>query len=133
MSELPRTQRSRLILNLIASFVQASGSHRIEDRFLRKTWDFGKGGQTLPADNHAWPFEWALPGATPESIEGLPKSWNIYRLKATIERGIMQQNVVARKHVRIIRTLDPSDLELSLGMVGLANHPEKPNADLKSL
>jgi len=45
----------------------------------------------------------------------------------------MQQNVVARKHVRIIRTLDPSDLELSLGMVRLANHPEKPNADLKSL
>ncbi len=87
----------------------------------------------MPADNHVWPFEWALPGTTPESIEGLPRSWNIYRLKATIERGIMQQNVVARKHVRIIRTLDPSDLELSLGMVRLANHPEKPNADLKSL
>lgn len=101
-------------------FAQASGSgagyHKIEDQFIKRTWDFEKGGKVLPTDNHEWPFELALPGTISESIEGLSNSWIIYRLKATIERGLMQQNVVARKHVRIIRTLDPSDLELSVGM-----------------
>ena len=107
--------------DLDLSFAQASGPnagyHKIEDQFIKRTWDFERGGKVLPTDNHEWPFELALPGTISESIEGLSNSWIIYRLKATIERSLMQQNVVARKHVRIIRTLDPSDLELSVGMV----------------
>lgn len=108
--------------DLKISFAQVSGSnvgyHNVKNQFIKVTWGFERGGKVLPADNHEWPFEYALGGTTPESIEGLSNSWIIYRLKATIERSLMQQNVIARKHVRIIRTLDASDLELSIGMVG---------------
>ena len=54
----------------------------------------------------------------PESVEGLADSWVIYRLKATIERSLLTANVQARKHVRVIRTFDPSALELAHAMVG---------------
>ena len=58
-----------------------------------------------------------LPGSTPESVEGLTDTWLVYRMKATIERGILQQNSVARKQVRVIRTLDTGALELAHAMV----------------
>ena len=58
-----------------------------------------------------------LPGSTPESVEGLTDTWLVYRMKATIERGILQQNTVARKQVRVIRTLDTGALELAHAMV----------------
>ena len=58
-----------------------------------------------------------LPGSTPESVEGLAETWLVYRMKATIERGMLQQNSVARKQVRIIRTLDTGALELAHAMV----------------
>lgn len=58
-----------------------------------------------------------LPGSTPESVEGLTETWLVYRMKATIERGMLQQNSVARKQVRIIRTLDTGALELAHAMV----------------
>lgn len=63
-----------------------------------------------------------LAGSTPESLEGLHDSWIIYRMKATIERGLLQQNFVARKQVRIIRSLDPTALELAHSMVRHAWH-----------
>ena len=58
-----------------------------------------------------------LPGSTPESVEGLTETWLVYRMKATIERSILQQNLVARKQVRVIRTLDTGALELAHAMV----------------
>ena len=58
-----------------------------------------------------------LPGSTPESVEGLADTWLVYRMKATIERGILQQNLVARKQVRVIRTLDTAALEFAHAMV----------------
>lgn len=67
--------------------------------------------------NYEWPFEYVMPGNSPESVEGLEDNWVIYRMKAKIERGILQQNPVARKHVRLIRTLDPSAPELSQELV----------------
>ncbi|KAL8947436.1 MAG: hypothetical protein Q9222_006282 [Ikaeria aurantiellina] len=74
-------------------------------------------GETLAVGNYEWPFDYVLPGDTPESVEGLDDSWIIYRMKATIDRGFLAQNVLARKHVRIIRTLDTAALELSHEMV----------------
>lgn len=71
----------------------------------------------LPAGNYEYPFNLILPGSTPESIEGLAETWLVYRMKATIERGMLQQNLVARKQVRIIRTLDTGALELAHAMV----------------
>ena len=89
--------------------------------FLRHTWDFQNNGkrssETLPAGNYEYPFNLILPGSTPESVEGLAKTWLVYRMKATIERGMLQQNSVARKQVRIIRTLDTGALELAHAMV----------------
>ena len=58
-----------------------------------------------------------MPGNVPESLEGLKNGWIIYRLKATIERGRFAKDVYARKHVRVIRTFDPSALELAHNMV----------------
>ncbi|KAI4143628.1 MAG: hypothetical protein LQ341_002867, partial [Variospora aurantia] len=92
-------------------------SHAKKDEvFVRHTWEFlntgSRRGETLPAGNYEWPFDYILPGHTPESVEGLQGSWIIYRMKATVERGILAQNILARKHVRIVRTLDTAALEL---------------------
>ena len=106
------------------SWYEYHKAHPVKDEkeFIRHDWEFmnpGKRiGETLPAGNYEWPFEMILPGNTPESVEGLPESWVIYRMKAKIERGLLQQNAVVRRHVRVIRTLDPSSLELAHEMVG---------------
>lgn len=52
----------------------------------------------------------------PESVEGLTESWVMYRFKAEIGRKYAK-DIVARKPLRIIRTLDPSALELAHAMV----------------
>ncbi|KAL8729038.1 MAG: hypothetical protein Q9181_005138 [Wetmoreana brouardii] len=88
-----------------------------DEVFLRHVWEFLntglKRGDTLEAGNYEWPFDHVLPGYIPESVEGLWDSWIIYRMKATIDRGLLTQNVLARKHVRVVRTLDTAALELS--------------------
>lgn len=88
---------------------------------MRKVWDFQGNGkrssEILPAGNYEYPFDMILPGSTPESVEGLTDTWIVYRMKATIERGMLQQNSIARKQVRIIRTLDTAALELAHAMV----------------
>ena len=88
---------------------------------MRKVWEFQSSGkrssEVLPAGNYEYPFDMILPGSTPESVEGLDDTWIIYRMKATIGRGMLQQNSIARKQVRIIRTLDTAALELAHAMV----------------
>jgi arrestin-related trafficking adapter 4/5/7 len=86
--------------------------------------DAAKGKDTLDRGNYEFPFEIEFPGHMPESLEGLYDSWIVYRLKATIERGKFAHNLHARKHLRVVRTLDPSSLELVHSMV--CNH--LPNA-----
>ena len=95
---------------------------KYEEEFTRHTWEFKKSSETLPAGNYEWPFDMVVIGSTPESVEGLLDNWIIYRMKATIERGLLQQNFVARKQVRIIRSLDPTALELAHSMVRNACH-----------
>jgi hypothetical protein len=68
--------------------------------------------------NYEFPFEVLLPGDTPESVEGLNDSWIIYRMKVTIARSRMAHKLHAQKHLRVVRTLDPSSLELSHATVG---------------
>ena len=87
------------------------------EEFMRRTWDFQKSTETLRPGNYEWPFDMIIPGDTTESLEGLLETWVIYRMKATIERGMLQQNSIARKQVRVIRTLDPAALELAHAMV----------------
>ncbi|RDW75124.1 hypothetical protein BP6252_06266 [Coleophoma cylindrospora] len=73
-------------------------------------------GTTLPAGNYEWPFELVIPGAMPESVEGLADSHIVYKLKATVARGKLAYDLHAWKPVRIVRTLDPSALELAHAM-----------------
>ncbi|KAM4062894.1 hypothetical protein HRG_007713 [Hirsutella rhossiliensis] len=66
---------------------------------------------TLPAGNYEYPFEFNLPGDTPESVEGVPEASITYRLKATVGRGKLAYDLHAYKHLRVIRTLEPGALE----------------------
>lgn len=51
-----------------------------------------------------------------ESVEGLQDSHISYKLKATVARGKLAYDLHAYKAVRIVRTLDPSALELAHAM-----------------
>lgn len=73
-------------------------------------------GTTLPAGNYEWPFELVMAGSMAESIEGLAESHITYKLKATVARGKLAYDLHAWKPVRIVRTLDPSALELAHAM-----------------
>lgn len=75
-----------------------------------------KGTMSLPAGNYEWPFELVIPGSMAESVEGLPDSHIVYKLKATVARGKLAYDLHAWKPLRIVRTLDPSALELAHAM-----------------
>jgi hypothetical protein len=90
-----------------------------EKTFFEKSWTFrdaGKGKtEVLQPDNYEWPFNTILEGSLPESVEGLKDAWIIYRLKAEISRK-RGRDIVIRKPLRVVRTLDSSALELSHAM-----------------
>ncbi|TID20906.1 NADH-ubiquinone oxidoreductase 30kDa subunit [Venturia nashicola] len=54
---------------------------------------------------HEWRFSFKMDPSIPESVEGLPGSFVVYDLKAEIDRGWGSKNLLAEKHVRVIRTL----------------------------
>ena len=92
-----------------------------EKTFFEKSWTFrdagGKGKtEILQPDNYEWPFSTIFEGSLPESVEGLKDAWIIYRLKAEISRK-RGRDIVIRKPLRVVRTLDSSALELSHAMV----------------
>lgn len=90
-----------------------------EKTFFEKTWPFRVAGKEkslmLMPDNYEWPFDCILEGNLPESVEGLKDAWIIYRLKAEIGRK-RGKDIIVRKPLRIVRTLDPSALELAHAM-----------------
>ncbi|KIW14414.1 hypothetical protein PV08_07197 [Exophiala spinifera] len=90
-----------------------------EKTFYEKNWSFrdpGKGKtEILPSDNYEWPFSCILEGSLPESVEGMKDAWIIYRLKAEIKRK-RGRDIVVRKPLRIVRTLDANALELAHAM-----------------
>ena len=73
-------------------------------------------GTQLSSGNYTWPFDLVIPGSTAESVEGLADSHIVYKLKATVARGKLAYDLHAWKPVRIVRTLDPSALELAHAM-----------------
>lgn len=90
------------------------------DHFHQHTWEFRlpeRSGEPLEKGNYTWNFEHVVPGNWSESIEGLPHTHIVYRLKAKIERGLILPNTAVRKHVRIIRVLDPNSLDLGQPVV----------------
>ncbi|KAG9254695.1 uncharacterized protein F5Z01DRAFT_621471 [Emericellopsis atlantica] len=104
--------------------MNASGSSSQKNDRLKticeKRWEpfIGVHGKSmiLPAGNYEYPFEYLLPGDTAESVEGIPEASITYRLKATVGRGKLAYDLHAYKHLRIIRTLDPSALEFHHAM-----------------
>ncbi|KAJ9219765.1 hypothetical protein DTO169C6_7932 [Paecilomyces variotii] len=113
--KLHLTGMSRICWQVPSSSAGARKPWR-ERAFYEKTWTFREApkGKTeiLPADNYEFPFDVVLEGSLPESIEGLSDTWIAYRFKAEIGRKYAK-DIVVRKPLRIIRTLDPSALELS--------------------
>lgn len=83
------------------------------------------GTHTLHAGNHSLPFEAILPGSIDESVEGLEGAQVIYKLVATIERGRFANNLVAKRHIRVVRTLGPDALELCQTMSIENTWPDK--------
>lgn len=73
-------------------------------------------GTILESGNYEWPFELVIPGTMAESVEGLQESHIVYKLKATVARGKLAYDLHAWKPIRIVRTLDPSALELAHAM-----------------
>lgn len=74
------------------------------------------GSHQLRAGNHQFPFEVIIPGSIDESVEGLEDAQVIYKLVATIERGRFANNLVAKRHLRVVRTLGTDILELAQTM-----------------
>jgi hypothetical protein len=67
----------------------------------------------LATGNHEMPFEMIIPGDAPESIEGHEGAQVVYKLVATVERGRFSNNLTAKKHIRIVRTVGPDMFDLS--------------------
>jgi arrestin-related trafficking adapter 4/5/7 len=61
---------------------------------------------------HEWRFKFIMDPTLPESVEGLVGNCIVYNLTAEIDRGYMSKALMARKHVRIIRTLSRDMAEM---------------------
>ncbi|RLV95685.1 Protein ROD1 [Spathaspora sp. JA1] len=83
------------------------------------------GNHILTPGNYEIPFSAILPGSIPESIEGLPGCSNVYRLEAAIDRGKFHSSIVAKKRLRVIRTLTTDAVELSETMAVDNTWPQK--------
>ncbi|SCU98980.1 LADA_0H16578g1_1 [Lachancea dasiensis] len=73
----------------------------------------GGSGHILAKGNYEFPFSAILPGTLTESVEGLPNASVIYKVQATIERGKFTTDLIAKKHLRVVRTLTTDAVELS--------------------
>lgn len=72
-----------------------------------------RGSHVLVLGNYEFPFSAILPGDMPESVEGLPGASVIYKLESVIERGKFHHPLIAKKHVRVVRTMTTDSVELS--------------------
>lgn len=72
-----------------------------------------RGSHVLVQGNYEFPFSAILPGDMPESVEGLPGASVVYKLESTIDRGKFHHPMVAKKHVRVVRTMTTDSVELS--------------------
>ncbi|GIK06967.1 hypothetical protein Aspvir_002620 [Aspergillus viridinutans] len=110
---------SRVCWHLPSSSASGGRKSWREKVFYEKSWSFRDAGKSkteiLAAGNYEFPFHVILEGSMPESVEGLSDTYVTYRFKAEIGRKYAK-DIVIRKPLRIIRTLDSSALELSHAM-----------------
>lgn len=68
----------------------------------------------LPPGNYSFPFSAVIEGSIPELVEGLPGCLLAYHLIATVDKALrFSASSVAKKHLRVIRTLTPDAPEIS--------------------
>ncbi|KAK9240685.1 hypothetical protein V1525DRAFT_369840 [Lipomyces kononenkoae] len=97
-------------------------TNRYEKVIYEHTWNFldwdgnRSTSHTVGQGNYEYPFELILPGSMAESVEGLEGGSVIYKMKAIVERGRFTNNLIKKKHIRVVRTLGPEALELSQTM-----------------
>ncbi|PWY78327.1 putative HECT-type ubiquitin ligase-interacting protein cred [Aspergillus heteromorphus CBS 117.55] len=110
---------SRVCWHLPSSTAGGGRKSWRERVFYEKTWRFRDAGKSktevLPAGNYEYPFNIVLEGSMPESVEGLTDTYVTYRFKAEIGRKYAK-DIIVRRPLRIIRTLEPSALELAHAM-----------------
>lgn len=66
----------------------------------------------LPKGNYSLPFKIYLPANVCETVEGLPIGTLLYKLQCSIERGRFEKSHQTSKHIRIVRTLHPRNMNL---------------------
>lgn len=66
----------------------------------------------LPEGNYEFAFTSIIPGSLVESVEGLPNASVTYKLQATLDKGKFSNDVVIKKHLRVVRTLATDAVEL---------------------
>ncbi|RKF62453.1 HECT-type ubiquitin ligase-interacting protein creD [Erysiphe neolycopersici] len=74
-------------------------------------------GTIMHAGNYEWPFELIIPGSIAESVQGLRETYIVYNLKAKVARGKLAHDLVTWKPLRIIRTMESADADLSQPMI----------------
>ncbi|KAI6245063.1 HECT-type ubiquitin ligase-interacting protein creD [Erysiphe necator] len=74
-------------------------------------------GTIMHSGNYEWPFELIIPGSIAESVQGIRETYIVYNLKAKVARGKLAHDLVTWKPVRIIRTMESADADLSQPMI----------------
>lgn len=59
-----------------------------------------------------WNFKFEVPAHLDESVEGLPGTFIVYDLHATVDRGLKGKKIKAMKHIRVIRTLGTDTMDM---------------------
>lgn len=121
-SSQPHVHRTSSSVSLVNGNLPANGSPVSQVMKIPKSGidgtpfkDMGATSSTsflLPKGNYNLPFRIFLPTNISESVEGLNCGHLLYRLDCNIERGRFEKTFHKLKHIRILRTLHPQNLNL---------------------
>lgn len=110
---LSRNQSLSSLKNFGSSLRTKSATNLLHLSLTHSSTNLAEKHHTLVLGNYEIPFSAVLPGSMPESVEGLPGGLVIYMLEASIDRGKFHNSLLAKRHVRVIRTLTTDAVELS--------------------
>ncbi|CAO3700355.1 unnamed protein product [Rhizopus stolonifer] len=80
--------------------------------FFKNNQDESKKLQEWNAGHYSWPFEFQIPGNLPQAFKSDEASIS-YTLNAVVERKAFYINTTAQRDVKILRSVLPSDFELT--------------------
>ena len=84
--------------------IRDKGTILSEERVLYPTDSQSNASHKIAPGSHEWRFSFQMGSHLPESVEGLSGNYIVYDLTAEIDRGYMSKNLVATKHLRVVRT-----------------------------